>query len=96
MTEAEAIVWERLRDRRFRGLKFRRQHPIGALVTDFFCAELGIVLEVDGGVHLEPEQRLRDRERELVLIDLGLRVVRITNDQVMRDVDAALKRALTS
>ena len=94
MTDAEALVWDRVRDRRFRGLKFRRQHPIGALVADFYCAELALILEVDGGIHLDPEQHDRDRERELVLQDLGLRVVRITNAQVATDLDAALDRVL--
>lgn len=94
LTDAEARVWERVRNRGFRGLKFRRQHPIGALVADFYCAELALILEVDGGIHLEPEQYARDRERELVLTALGLRVVRITNAQVMTDLDAALDRVL--
>ena len=94
LTDAEALVWERVRDRRFRGLKFRRQHPIGALVADFHCAELSLVLEVDGGIHMDPEQHARDRERELVLQDLGLRVVRITNAQVRADLDGALNRVL--
>ena len=94
LTDSEVLVWERVRDRRFRNLKFRRQHPIGALVTDFYCDELRLVLEIDGGIHLDPEQRARDRERELVLQDLGLRVVRITNEQVAKDLDAALDRLL--
>ncbi|MEO6044805.1 MAG: endonuclease domain-containing protein, partial [Tepidiformaceae bacterium] len=82
MTPTEALVWEHLRDRKFHGLKFRRQHPIGPYVADFFCAELGLVLEIDGGAHNDPEQQTRDRERTLFLQGLGFEVVRISNSQV--------------
>ncbi|MFN0148234.1 MAG: endonuclease domain-containing protein [Dehalococcoidia bacterium] len=90
LTKAEALVWARVRDRKFRGFKFRRQHPIGAYVVDFFCAELGLVLEVDGGVHDEPEQRLYDQGRTEALEGLGLRVVRLTNAEVEDDLERAL------
>jgi very-short-patch-repair endonuclease len=90
LTSAEALVWERVRDRKFRGLKFRRQHPIGAYVVDFFCDELRLVLEVDGGVHLEPEQQARDLERQAIIESLGLRVFRISNSAVETDLEGAI------
>jgi very-short-patch-repair endonuclease len=96
LTNAEALVWERVRDRKFRGLKFRRQHPIGTYVVDFFCDELRLVLEVDGGVHLEPEQRARDRERQAIIESLGLRVLRISNASVETDLEGALDQVVNS
>jgi very-short-patch-repair endonuclease len=52
MTQAECILWERLRDRRLAGIKFRRQHSIGAYNVDFYCAAARLIIEVDGGNHL--------------------------------------------
>ena len=94
MTPTEALVWEQLRDRKFHGLKFRRQHPIGPYIADFFCADLGLVLEIDGAVHNNPEQQIRDRERTLFLQGLGFEVVRISNSQVESNPEQALTQAL--
>ena len=94
MTPTEALVWEHLRDRKFHGLKFRRQHPIGPYVADFFCSELQLILEIDGAVHNNPEQRTRDRERTLFLQGLGFEVVRISNSQVESNPEQALTQAL--
>ena len=52
LTPAERILWERLRDRRLSSLKFRRQHPIGAFIVDFYCPAARLVIEIDGGIHL--------------------------------------------
>ena len=95
MTPAEKLLWEELRGRRFRGLKFRRQHPIGCFVVDFYCPEKKLVVEVDGGVHSSPSQAVADVEREEWLAALGLRFVRIPNDLVLSDIRAALQ-AITS
>ena len=94
MTPTEALLWEHLRDRKFHGLKFRRQHPIGPYVADFFCSELQLILEIDGAVHNNPEQQTRDREREFFLQELGLKVVRISNSQVQSNPEQALTQAL--
>jgi very-short-patch-repair endonuclease len=61
-TSVEDLLWEELRGRRLDGMKFRRQHPIGAFVVDFCCAESRLVIELDGGIHVE--QRDQDAERE--------------------------------
>ena len=55
LTPAERILWRLLRDRRLKGLKFRRQFPIGPFVVDFCCYELRLVIELDGEVHAEPQ-----------------------------------------
>ena len=94
VTPTEALLWEYLRDRKFHGLKFRRQHPIGPYVADFFCSELQLILEIDGAVHNNPEQQTRDREREFFLQELGLKVVRISNSHVQSNPERALTQAL--
>jgi very-short-patch-repair endonuclease len=53
MTSAERLLWKRLRDHRLSGLKFHRQHPIGSCIVDFYCAASRLVIEIDGGIHLE-------------------------------------------
>lgn len=81
-TRAEEKAWNLLRSRRCMGLKFRRQQVIGGFIVDFYCPALGLVLEVDGGVH--DRQEAQDKEREEVLCALGLRVVRIRNENVSK------------
>ena len=80
-TPAEKLLWERLRDRKPGGFKFRRQHPLlGRFVVDFYCPEGRLVIELDGGVH-----RLRveeDRIRQAELERAGYRVLRFGNDEV--------------
>jgi very-short-patch-repair endonuclease len=68
-TSVEDVLWEELRGRRLDGMKFRRQHPIGAFVADFCCTECRLVIELDGGIHAE--QREHDAEREAILASSG-------------------------
>ncbi len=71
-TTAESLLWELLRDRRLLGRKFRRQHPIGQFIADFFCDDARLIIEIDGAVHREPTQQERDRLREEILRDMAL------------------------
>jgi len=87
-TTAEAILWECLRDRQLAGAKFRRQHVIGPYIADFYCHEARLVIEVDGGVHLE--QQTQDQERQASLEAQGYRVMRFTNERVLADTDTVL------
>jgi very-short-patch-repair endonuclease len=89
-TPAERVLWEALRGRRFRGLKFRRQHPIGCFVVDFYCPAEKLVVEVDGAVHEDLSHRAGDAEREQWLAELGLTIVRVSNDLVLNDMHLAL------
>src|SRR5688572_15615467 len=81
-TPAEREAWELLRDRRCEGLKFKRQHPVGDFIVDFYCPELGLVIELDGSIHEVPEQMARDDLRTAELESLGVRVVRLKNQEV--------------
>jgi very-short-patch-repair endonuclease len=87
-TNAESLLWEKLRGRRLNGLKFRRQHPVGPFVLDFCCAECRLAVELDGGVH--DQQKERDAEREALLKTGGYRVLRFANDEVMDNIDAVI------
>ncbi|ACD91481.1 type I site-specific deoxyribonuclease, HsdR family [Chlorobium limicola DSM 245] len=84
-TPAEDIVWELLRDHRFEGLKFRRQHQIGNYIADFFCSEHKLVVEVDGDVHRSPEVVAKDSQRDAYLRSLGYTVIRFGNQLVLNN-----------
>ncbi len=91
-TEAERRLWRRLRNGQLKGVKFRRQHPVGLYIVDFFCLEARLVVELDGGQHdLGAEQR-RDRQRTRYLEGLGYRVLRFSNNDVLSDTDTVLQR----
>lgn len=84
-TWAEKLMWRWLRDRRFSGYKFRRQHPLGRYTLDFFCEEADLNIELDGGQHGFPEQRQKDLEREQFLQSLGIKTLRFWNSHLRRD-----------
>ena len=90
-TLAEKQAWDILRGRRLFGLKFRRQHPIGGFIVDFYCAELGLVLELDGSGHACDSQVEYDAARSRRLESRGLRILRIGNESVREE---ALRRLL--
>lgn len=81
-TPAERHAWRLLRNRGLFGLTFRRQHPVTGFIVDFYCAELRLAIEIDGGYHHTPEQHGRDAERETALAAGGIRILRIPNSQV--------------
>src|SRR5262249_997415 len=85
MTPAERRLWWRLRRKRLENYRFRRQHPIGRYVVDFFCPSAKLIVELDGGQHGEEENLYRDRERTLWLEARGYRVIRFWNATVMKD-----------
>jgi very-short-patch-repair endonuclease len=88
----ERALWECLRARRFHGLKFRRQHSIGPYVADFYCDALQLVVEADGRVHEQPENRLRDAVRDKWMVSGGFIVVRLPEDEIINAPSLALKR----
>ena len=87
-TDAERRLWRALRHRQLRGFKFRRQHPVPPYVLDFYCVGLKLCIELDGGGHLDEKLRSHDQRRSAFLREKGIKVIRIANDEVMKDVDA--------
>jgi very-short-patch-repair endonuclease len=85
LTLPEVILWNCLRGGRLNGLKFRRQHPIGPYILDFFCAGRRLAVEVDGDAHSEPAQVAHDRERDLWLGRNGVTVLRFAARDVLKD-----------
>ncbi len=91
-TRAEHTLWEQLRAHHLAKYKCRRQHAIDRFIVDFFCREAALIIEIDGPIH---EQQIeQDQEREEILADLGFRVLRFTNDQVLYHLDDVLTQIL--
>ena len=96
MTEAEKILWYRLRNRKLNGLKFRRQHPIDRFVADFFCVEKELVIEIDGGIHNETNIKELDENRTYELERFGLKVLRFSNEEVENEIEKVLEKIIKS
>ncbi len=87
MTPAEKILWQELRGNKL-GVHFRRQQVIAGFIFDLYCHKAGLVIEVDGDIHdLQQEE---DARREKVLREMGLRIVRFRNEEVMRELSAVV------
>ena len=89
-TKAEMILWQQLKGSQL-GHKFRRQQGIGPYVVDFYCPELKLVVEVDGGTHFEPSEINRDNQRTLFLIHNKIQVLRVTNTEVYESLDTVIE-----
>jgi len=89
-TPEEAAAWEHLRNRKFMNLKFRRQHVIEGFVVDFYCHELHLAIEIDGAVH--NKQKDYDELRQMLIESEDIKFIRITNDEVHRDINILLDR----
>jgi very-short-patch-repair endonuclease len=90
-TDAEFLIWQCLRGRQLHECKFRRQHRVGPFYLDFVCLEIGLIVELDGSQHLEPEQQHADGLRTLYLERMGYRVLRFWDEEVLRETDAVLE-----
>ena len=90
-TDAEHLMWQLLRAKRFMNLKFRRQHVIAPYIVDFYCHELGLVIELDGSQHGTDDAIEYDAERTKFLEALGLKVVRYWNHDVLNRTERVLE-----
>jgi len=91
-TPGEQVLWKKLRAKRFHGLKFRRQVPIGPFIVDFLCVEKKLIIEIDGDSHFEPGAQRRDKNRESFLQMQGFDVLRFKNGFVVEDCDLVLTK----
>ncbi len=91
-TDAERLLWSRLRTHRLNGYKFKRQAPLGPYIVDFACFEEKLVVELDGGQHAEAAGK--DRQRDRWLEEQGFRVLRFWNNEVFGNLEGVLTRIL--
>jgi very-short-patch-repair endonuclease len=92
MTQAEILLWDKLKNKQFKGYKFRRQHPIHHFIVDFYCHELELIIEIDGKYHDLEEQKNKDFERTELLAFQGLKEIRFTNEEIIKNIDSVLKK----
>ena len=93
MPKPEEILWQRIRRKQL-GVKFRRQHGIGRYIVDFYCAELNLVIEIDGDSHFSHEGKEKDTIRDAFMETLGIKVMRFTNEEVMKQTESVLERII--
>nr|WP_050568412.1 endonuclease domain-containing protein [Vibrio jasicida] len=93
MPKPEEVLWQKIRRKQL-GVKFRRQHGIGRYIVDFYCAELSLVIEIDGDSHFSTEGKEKDTKRDAFIETLGIKVLRFTNEEVMKQTESVLERII--
>ena len=89
MTPQELGLWLRVKNRQLGGFKFRRQHPIGPYILDFYCAEAKLAVEIDGQTHWSPEQERHDARRDAYFRAMGIETLRLSAEALKRPGAAA-------
>ena len=91
-TTTEDLLWQMLRGRKLAGLKFRRQHPFGSSIVDFYCHEVQLVVEVDGSIHADSDVRERDKIRQEIIEMYDVRFIRLSADEIESDLKGTLDK----
>ncbi len=89
-TEAEKVLWYMIKGKQVNGRRFRRQQIIDGYIADFYCPQIGLVIELDGGAHRG--QKDYDEKRDNAMAGLNLKVVRFSNDEVLNRIDSVIER----
>ena len=92
MTKAETKLWSHLRTKEKLGYRFRRQHPCGFYILDFYNHQLKLCVEVDGEYHQNKSQKKKDKERDEYLKYNGIKTIRFTNKQIINEIDFVLEK----
>jgi len=90
MTRCEKLLWDCLKNKSIQRHKFRRQHPIDKYIVDFYCHQLKLIIEVDGGIHNEIDNVEYDKNRTFELEEYGLEVLRFTNEHICNHMEDVL------
>ncbi len=91
-TRSEIHLWNQLKRRQVKGYQFNRQKPLGPYIVDFFCKRLNLVIEIDGYTHDSEEAQAKDRERQEFLEGMGLRFLRLRDEEVRENIDGVMKK----
>jgi len=89
-TEAEKLLWMHLKENKLNGFRFKRQHPIATFIADFYCHKAKLVIEIDGGYHHEGQQKKYDQHRDILMNELGLKVLRFRNEEIVNNPSIVL------
>ena len=94
-TPSEKILWQALRNRQLLNLKFHRQYVIAGFILDFYCPAMKLGIEVDGGVHNLKDIKIYDTEREKIIKEHGIAIIRFTNNNIKNNLPAVLDQIKT-
>jgi very-short-patch-repair endonuclease len=92
MTDAENLLWTRIRNKQLKGYQFYRQKIVGNYIVDFYCSRANLVVEVDGGQHYDNGAKQKDRTRDEYMLSLGLRVLRFSDREVFENLNGATEK----
>ena len=92
MTIAEKALWAELEKNKLCGVKFRRQHPIGVYIVDFYAHKLKLIIELDGKYHQNKKQQILDDERTAFLEFNGLKVIRFNNEEILENMETIIQK----
>jgi len=87
LTDAERLLWLKIKRRQIKNYQFTRQKPIGNYIADFYCKKARLVIEVDGGQHYENNNIKKDQKKDESFKKLGLRIIRFTNLDILKNID---------
>lgn len=91
MTDAETVLWGFLKTKPL-GYKFRRQHPLGIYIADFFCYKQKLVIEADGPVHNNADVKMNDAERQRIIEAKGITVLRFRNEEILTQLETVIAK----
>jgi len=92
LTPAEKILWEKLSNNKVMNVRFKCQHPIDIFIADFYCHKFRLAVEVDGGIHENPERKEYDLARSFELNRYGIKIIRFSNKEVLENIDKVIER----
>ena len=92
MTDAERLLWSKLRRKQLRDCQFYRQRIIGSYIVDFYCPKAKLIIEVDGSQHYNEEGNRRDKAREDYLQELGMKILRIPDTEVFKNLEGVVEK----
>ena len=92
MTDAEMLLWSKLRGKQLKGLQFYRQKIIDNYIADFYCPKSKLVIEVDGGQHYSAEGREKDKKRDDYMASVGIAVLRFSDREVLVQLDVVIEK----
>ena len=92
MTDAEKLLWSKVRGKQLNGFQFYRQKIIGSSIVDFYCSKARLVIEIDGGQHYSVEGKEKDRLRDDYMTRAGITVLRFSDREVLKNLEAVLER----
>jgi len=92
MTDAERLLWSRLKRKQLRNFQFYRQRIIGDFIVDFYCPKSKLIIEVDGGQHYQDEGDMRDKVRDDYMKKLGMKILRVSDREVLKNLNGVVER----